>query len=69
MGAWVREAAGVCVCVGGWVVSVDGECVEIKAGDLAREPIAGNTCVRGVVFAVCLGDGEAVRWKGRGWRG
>ena len=61
-GAWVREAAGVCVCVGGWVVSVDGECVESKAGDQVREPLAGNTCVCGVVFAVCLCEGwQSVR--------
>ena len=62
VGAWVREAAGVCVCVGGWVVSVDGECVESKAGDQVREPLAGNTCVCGVVFTVCLCEGwQSVR--------
>jgi hypothetical protein len=44
------------------VVSVDGECVESKAGDLVRETLAGNTCVRGVVFAVCLCEGwQSVR--------
>jgi hypothetical protein len=60
---FVRLRVYVYAWVGGWFPLMEN--VESKAGDLVREPLAGNTCVRGVVFAVCLGEGwQSVRLCG-----